>query len=180
VYDSVYVSRVVPLCPDDAIRATEAWYRRLVLARGGKRLLGGRKLLLRPRFEPTDFDPLLLRRLRGTLWVGWWWPVPIELELAKYSRVATEIALHPTAAHWPVAIERYGVDAARAVEEVVAAITKGLQTRTVSRAEPYAKGIGRVGLVLKPSQTHSERDASLHRVASPLPPDSPVIASLHP
>jgi hypothetical protein len=123
VLDSAYISRVLPLGPVDAAEATDAWYRQLVTAPGGKRLMGGHRLRLRPRFEPTDFDPLLLRRFRGTLWVGWWWPVRIELELARYSRFASEIAIRPSSLRWPVAIERYGTDAARAVEEIVSVIT---------------------------------------------------------
>jgi hypothetical protein len=122
VFDSAYVSRVIPLGPADAVEATDVWYRQLAPAPGG-RLVGGQQLRLRPRFEPTDFDPLLLRRFRGTLWVGRWWPVRIELELAQYSRFASEIALRPTSLRWPVGIEHYGADAARAVEEIVSVIT---------------------------------------------------------
>jgi hypothetical protein len=130
VFDSAYVSRVFPLGAADAIEATEAWYREIEFAPGGRRLIGGPRLLLRSCFAPTDSDPQLLRRLRGTLWVGWWWPVRIELELVRYSRFASEIALRPSTLRWPVAIERYGQDAAEAVEDIVATITTGVVDRS--------------------------------------------------
>jgi hypothetical protein len=126
VLDCAYVSRVFPLGAAEAIEATEAWYRDLESVPGGRRLIGGRKLLLQPRFAPTDSDSQLLRRLRGTLWVGWWWPVRIELELVWYSPLASEIALRPSTLRWPVGMERYRQDAARAVDGIVAAITTGV------------------------------------------------------
>ena len=134
--DSAYISQVFPLGPADAIEATESWYRQLAFAPGGRRLVGGHRLFLRPSFEPTDFDPLLLRRLRGTLCVGWWWPVRVELELARYSRSASEIALRPSTLRWPVATERYAEDAARAVEEVLATITIGVDALAEPSVEP--------------------------------------------
>ena len=140
--DSAYISRAFPLGPVDAIEATEAWFRQLVFASGERRLVAGHRLLLRPYFAPTDFDPQLLRRLRGTLWVGWWWwPVRVELELARYSRFASEIAVRPLSLRWPVGIERYERDAADAVVEVVAAPTTGVQTRAkpAVRASPPAR-----------------------------------------
>ncbi len=123
--DSCYVSRLVPLGAADAIAATEAWYLQLEFAPGGRWLIGGPKLLLLPRFEPTDFDSQLLRRFRGTLWVGWWLPVRVELELVRYSRFASEIALRPSSVRWSAGAERYGVDAALAVEDIVATIMRG-------------------------------------------------------
>jgi hypothetical protein len=151
VFESAYVSRVFPLGAADAIEATEAWYRQLASSRGGRRLIGGNRLFLRPCFEPTDFDPQLLRRLRGTLWVGWWWPVRIELELARYSRFDSEIALRPSTLRWPVAIERYGQDAAEAVEDVVAAITAGVPALADRSAESKARSTTCTGRLLKPS-----------------------------
>jgi hypothetical protein len=151
VLDTAYISQVFPLGPADAIKATESWYRHLAFAPGGRRLVGGHRLFLRPSFEPTDFDPLLLRRLRGTLWVGWWWPVPMELELARYSRSASEIALRPSTIRWPVAIERYEVDAARAVEEVVAAITIGVNALAEQSVEPRGMSIRCAGRVRESS-----------------------------
>jgi hypothetical protein len=147
VLDTVYISQVFPLCPADAIEATESWYRHLGFAPGGRRLVGGHRLYLRPRFEPTDFDPLLLRRLRGTLWVGWWWPVRIELELVTYSRSASEIALRPSTVRWPVAIERYGEDADRAVKEVVAAITIDVSVSAEQSVEPSERSVRCAGRV---------------------------------
>ncbi len=147
---SAYVSQVFPLGPADAIEATEAWYRHLSFAPGGRRLVGGRRLRLRPCFEPTDFDPLLLRRLCGTLWVRWW-PVRIELELARYSRFTSEIALRPTTLGSPVAIERYCKDAARAVEEVVAAITTGASTVLDRSPQQREDSTNFAGGVLKPN-----------------------------
>jgi hypothetical protein len=126
VLDCAYVSRVFPLSAADAIEATEAWHRELEFVPGRRRLMGGRKLLLQPCFAPTDSDSQLLRRLRGTLWVGWWWPVRIELELVWYSPLASEIALRPSTVRWPVGMERYRQDAARAVDGIVAAITTGV------------------------------------------------------
>jgi hypothetical protein len=140
VFDSAYISRMVPLGPADAIEATEAWYRNLPVALGHRRLVGGHRLTVRPSFEPTNFDPLLLRRLRGTLWVGWWWPVRVDLELTMYSGCASEIALRPSTLRWPVAIERYGEDAGRAVEEVVVAITMGRSARVDHAREPNENG----------------------------------------
>jgi hypothetical protein len=151
VLDSVYISQVFPLGPADAVEATETWYRRLAYAPGGRRLVGGHRLLLRRSFEPTEFDALLLRRIRGTLWVGWWWPVRIELELARYSRFASEIALRPSTLRWPVGIERYGVDAARVVEQVVHAITTGMNAPVQQSVAPAAMNIGRAGRVGTPS-----------------------------
>ena len=146
--DSAYVSRVFPLGAADAIEATEAWYRELEFAPGRRRLIGERKLLLRPCFAPTAFDPHLLRRLRGTLWVGWW-PVRMELELVRYSRVESEIALRPATLRWPVGTERYGHDAATAIDGIVATITRGepAASRTASVARtlspsPYGSPIG--------------------------------------
>ena len=124
--DCAYVSRVFPLSAADAIEATEAWHRELESVPGGRRLIGGRKLLLQPCFAPTGSDSQLLRRLRGTLWVGWWWPVRIELELVWYSPSASEIALRPSTLRWPVGMERYRQDAATAVDAIVATITKGV------------------------------------------------------
>lgn len=147
---SAYISQVLPLGPADAIEATEAWYRHLSFAPGGRRLVGGRRLRLRPCFEPTDFDPLLLRRLCGTLWVMWW-PVRIELELARYSRFASEIALRPATLCWPVAIERYGKDAAWAVEEVAAGITAGVGTVLDRSPQRRKDSISFAGGVLKPN-----------------------------
>jgi hypothetical protein len=122
VLDPAYISQVIPLGPAEAIEATDSWYRHLTFTPARRRRVGGRRLALRRSFEPIDFDPLLLRRLRGTLWVGWWWPVGIELELARYSICASEIVLRPSTLRWPVGIDRYGEDATRAVEDVVAAI----------------------------------------------------------
>lgn len=163
--DSAYISQVFPLGPAEAIEATEAWYRQLVLAPGGRRLVGGHRLFLRPSFGPTDFDDLLLRRLRGTLWVGWWWPVRIELELAKYSRFSSEIALRPATLRWPVAIERYGVDAARAVEEVVAAITIGVNALAEQSVEPRGMSIRWAGHVRKSSSKSFPDRIAAHRPA---------------
>lgn len=147
--DSAYISRVLPLGAADAIEATDGWYRELELAPGSRRLIGGRKLLLRPCFAPTAFDPQLLRRLRGALWVGWWWPVRIELELARYSRCESEIALRPATLRWPVGTERYGQDAATAVEGIVATITRG---ELVDRSgEPAPRSTDRVARALLPS-----------------------------
>ncbi len=115
-----YISRVFPLDAAAAIAATEAWHCDLASA-GARRLVAGHRLRLRHRFEPTDFDPLLLRRLRGTLWVGGW-PVAVELELVRYSRYASKIALRPSGLRWPVLTERYEYTAARAVAEVVDSI----------------------------------------------------------
>ena len=145
--DTVYISQVFPLDPVDAIEATESWYCHLAPAAGGRRLVGGHRLFLRPSFEPTDFDPALLRRLRGTLWVGWWWPVRVELELVRYSRCASEVALRPSSVRWPVGIERYGEDAARAVEEVVDAIQAGVSAPAERSYEPQGPSIRCTGCV---------------------------------
>lgn len=163
--DSAYISQVFPLGPADAIEATESWYRHLASAPGGRRLVGARRLFLRPSFEPTDFDPLLLRRLRGTLWVGWWCPVRIELELARYSRSASEIALRPSTLRWPVVIERYGEDAARAVKEVVAAITIGVNALAEQSVEPGGMSIRCAGRVLKSSSNSFPDRIAGHRPA---------------
>ena len=149
--ESVYVSRVFPLGAADAIEAIEAWYSRLELAAGGRRLVGGPRLLLRPCFEPTDFDPLLLRLLRGTLRVGWWWPVRIELELTQYSRFACEIALRPSTVRWPVGIECYGQDAAKAVEGIVASIMTGVPALANQSSKSGATRTGCAGRTLMPS-----------------------------
>ncbi len=149
--DSMYVSRTFLLGAADAVEATEAWYRQLEFAPGGRRLVGGHKLLLRPCFEPTDFDPQLLRRLRGTLWVGWRWPVRVELELAQYSRFASEFALRPSTLRWPVAIERYGQDAAEALEEIVATITTGFPELVDRSGESKASCTARAGRTPTPS-----------------------------
>ena len=149
--ESVYVSRVFPLGAADAIEAIEAWYSRLELAAGGRRLVGGPRLLLRPCFEPTDFDPLLLRLLRGTLRVGWWWPVRIELELTQYSRFACEIALRPSTVRWPVGIECYGQDAAKAVEGIVASIMTGVPALADQSSKSGVTRTGCAGRTLMPS-----------------------------
>jgi hypothetical protein len=146
--DTAYVSRVFSLGAADAIDATEAWYRELEFAPGGRRLIGGRKLLLRPCFAPTAFDPQLLRRFRGTLWVGWWWPVRIELELVRYSCFESEIALHPATLRWPAGTERYAHDAATTVEGIVATITRG--ELMVRAGESAAKSTDNVARALFP------------------------------
>jgi hypothetical protein len=48
VLDSAYISQVFPLGPAEAIEAPEAWYRRLASTTGGRRLVGGHRLRLRP------------------------------------------------------------------------------------------------------------------------------------
>jgi hypothetical protein len=151
VLSSVYISRIFPLGPDEAVEAVEAWYRQLASAPGGRRLVAGNRLRVRPSFQRTDFDPLLLRRLRATLWVGWWWPVRVELELVRYSRFASEIALRPSSLRWPVAIERYGKDAARAIEEIVAAITTRVNTVANRPPERVPNTTRFTGSVLKPN-----------------------------
>jgi hypothetical protein len=125
--DSAYVSRVFPLGPGEATDATDAWLRCLPSTPSRRRLVAGRRLRVRPTLLRTDFDPLLLRSLRGTLWVGGWWPVRMELELACYSRFASEVALRPVSVRWPVGIESYEKDAAVALEEIATAITTGVK-----------------------------------------------------
>ena len=106
VLDTPYISRVLPLDKATATAATDAWHSGRASMAGGRRLVAGHGLRLRQTFEPTDFDPLLLRRLFGTLWVNWW-PVAVEIDLVQYSRGAAEIALRPSKMGWPVLTERY-------------------------------------------------------------------------
>jgi hypothetical protein len=134
VLNTIYISRVFPLGRVEAIGAIEAWHRDLSMATGRRRLAVGHRLRIRPRFEPTGCDPLLLRRLRGTLWVAGW-PVAVELELVRYSRCASEIALRPCSIRWPVVTQGYEKNAVRAVEEIVTVLTAGAKTVTESPPE---------------------------------------------
>ncbi len=126
--NTAYISRIFPLGPADAIDATEAWRCDLASAASGGRLVAAHRLRLRQCFETTGCDPLLLRRLRGTLWVDGW-PVAVELELVSFSRDASEIAVRPSSIRWPVLTERYEKDATRAVEEIVSAIKIAAKSR---------------------------------------------------
>ena len=141
---TAYISRIFPLGPADAIDATEAWHRDLAPAAAGGRLVAAHRLRLRQRFETTGCDPLLLRRLRGTLWVGGW-PVAVELELVTYSQDASEMAVRPCSTRWPVLTERYEKDATRAVNEIVSAIKIAAKSRVKQPAERLddAKGMER-------------------------------------
>jgi hypothetical protein len=154
VLNTAYISRIFPLGPADAIAATEAWHCDLASAAGGGRLVAAHRLRLRERFETTGCDPLLLRRLRGTLWVGGW-PVAVELELVSYSRDASEIAVRPSSTRWPVLTERYEKDATRAVNEIVSAIKIAAKSRVKQPTKRLndAKGMGR-RLVTGPSSLH--------------------------
>jgi hypothetical protein len=142
VLNTAYISRLFPLGPADAIDATEAWRCDLAPAAGRGRLVAAHRLRLRQCFEATGCDPLLLRRLRGTLWVGWW-PVAVELELVSYSRDASEIAVRPSSTRWPVLTERYEKDATRAVEEVVSAIKIAAKSRVKQRRKRQDEARGR-------------------------------------
>jgi class 3 adenylate cyclase len=126
VLDTPYISRVLPLDKATATAATDAWHSGRASMAGGRRPVARHGLRLRQTFEPTDFDPLLLRRLFGTLSVNWW-PVAVEIELVQYSRCASEIALRPSKKSWPVLTEHYERGATRAVEEIVNAIMADAQ-----------------------------------------------------
>ena len=81
-----------------------------------------------------------------------WWPVRIELELARYSRFASrDRPARPATLSSPIAIERYRKDAACAVEEVVTAITTGVRTVLDRSPQPRTHSTSFAGGVLKPN-----------------------------
>ncbi len=168
--DIPYISRVLPLDMATATAATDAWHSGLASMAGGKRVVAGHGLLLRQSFESTDFDPLLLRRLFGTLWVNWW-PVAVEIELVQYSRSGSEVALRPSKIGWPVLTERYERDATRAIEGIVNAIMADAQRLAEQPTQRITHGRGRDNRVVDGDAC---RNAYGPFLTKPLPVSDPI------
>lgn len=116
MFDTVYISRPLPLAPSEAESTWDRWYSSLPLTLT-HRVRPCRGLRTRPRVGAANADHLVLRHVRGTLWVLGR-PVPVELELLVSSREATEVGLRPFHMQWPVTTTHYMESAFRVVQDV--------------------------------------------------------------
>ncbi len=116
MFDSVYISRPLPLAPSEAESAWDRWYGRLPLT-PTRRARPCRGLWTRPPVAAAHPDRLVLRHVRGTFWVLGR-PVSVELELLVSSHEATEVGFRPFHLQWPVTTEHYMESACRVVQDL--------------------------------------------------------------
>jgi hypothetical protein len=122
MFDTVYISKTLPLPVEEAGRVVDRWHSRLGRAcRGLPFLRAGRRLWITPCLQGPTTDPFVLRRGRAVLWVGIR-PVRVEFELVSVPGTAS-VAFFPRSLPPVIESGRYERAIHKAVDDVVAGVS---------------------------------------------------------
>jgi hypothetical protein len=122
MFDTVYISKTLPLPVEEAASVVDHWHMRLTRAcRGLPFLRAGRHLWMKPDLRGPTADPFALRRGRGVVWVGIR-PVRVEFELVSLPGSAS-VAFFPCSLSPIVESRRYEKAIHGALDDVTAGVS---------------------------------------------------------
>lgn len=132
MFDTTYISKIIPLSRTEAICASDVWRRQVTTQQDGSRFVRAtRRVWLRPVWNQRVSDRTELRLATG---IAWYRAIPVrfQLEVSEWSGHKTILALRPRRFRRIATTQAYGQLVREALQAIAAELleihAKGLPT----------------------------------------------------